>query len=679
MAQDRLDPGDRQVSLAGVVEKIIYRSEDSLFTVALIKTTAGAITVCGSFYVLLPGDEVLLFGGWSIHPRYGEQFQVERYEKEFSPHFSNAAAGPLHWQTVEEFLIRLQRLGLTLQEALQAFSIYGADTEAILVDNPYRLTEPPVGIPFVAADQMAAALGIPCESEYRLQAALLQVLEDARKGGHTCQPTEQVLSRATALLSCVQEAGLDSPQTLAVEIAKLLDSEHLVQDDDGFLFLPDVYEAEKSVACDLLRLQRTWAGPLLADIRAALCQGEARMELALAPRQRAVLDQVLSQPVSIITGGPGTGKTTILRTLLEALEGRGGTAGVLLAAPTGRAAKRLTELTGWDAVTIHRLLGARGSQEPPAFDFHRDQPLTGRLLIVDEVSMVDVHLFANLLAALPDGMGLILVGDVNQLPSVGPGQVLGDLIRSGKIPAEELSTVFRQEEASAIIMNAHRIQQGLQPHLHRQDSDFRFIPREEPIAVADTLADELDQLLAQGYHVDDVQILTPFHKGDTGTTALNRRLRDRINPWEPGVLEVRGTYELFRRGDKVMQMRNDYNKGVFNGNIGHIVDLENGPEPVIMVDFDDHQVHYAGEELNDLALAYAITVHKAQGSEFPVVIMPVCWSQRAPVTRNLVYTALTRARQKVVLIGRKQDLIWGIRNQRSGQRCTRLAAMLGNS
>jgi exodeoxyribonuclease V alpha subunit len=678
MEQNMMNGDDCQQRLAGVVRKIIYRSEDSLFTVAVLSTSAGAITVCGCFYVLLPGDEVVLFGTPAVHPRYGEQFQTERYEKDFSPHYTNHAAGPLHWQTVEDALIRLQKLGLTMPEALRAYAACGEETEAVLGDNPYQLTAAPVSIPFLTADRVASALGIPCESEYRLQAALLQVLEDALAAGHTCQPLEQVLAKAGLLLTRFQSAGLESPDTLMVEIDKMLESGRIRQDEDDFLFLPSVYAAESEAAADVQRLQDTWDGPLLPDIRAALTRGEARMGLHLASAQRTVLAKVLSEPVSIITGGPGTGKTTILRVLLEALDGQVPEGSILLAAPTGRAAKRLTELTGRDAQTIHRLLGARGSEDPAVYDHHRDQPLSGRLLIVDEVSMVDVHLFSSLLAAVPDGMGLILVGDVNQLPSVGPGLVLGDLIRSGKIPAAELSTVFRQEEASAIVLNAHRIQQGLQPVLHRQEGEFLFLPREDPADIIVALEEQLERLLIQGYNVDDVQILCPFHRGDTGTTALNRRIRDRVNPWEDGVPEVRSTYELFRRGDKVMQMRNDYSKGVFNGNIGHIFHVEDGPEPVLEVEFEDRSVHYAGEELADLSLAYAITVHKAQGSEFPVIIMPVCWSLRAPVTRNLIYTAVTRARQLVVLIGRKQDLLWGIRNQRSGQRSTRLAAFLGN-
>ena len=678
MEQDMMNGENLQQQLAGVVRKIIYRSEDSLFTVAVLSTPAGAITVCGCFYVLLPGDEVVLYGAPAVHPRYGEQFQAERYEKDFSPHYTNRAAGPLHWQTVEDVLMRLQKLGLTLQEALRAYAACGEETEAVLGDNPYRLTAAPVSIPFLTADRVASSLGIPCESEYRLQAALLQVLEDALAAGHTCQPLAQVLAKASMLLTRFQSAGLESPDTLMVEIDKMLESGRIRRDGEDFLFLPSVYAAESEAAADVQRLQDTWGGPLLPDAHAALARGEARMGLHLASAQRTVLNKVLSEPVSIITGGPGTGKTTILRVLLEALDGQVPAGSILLAAPTGRAAKRLTELTGRDAQTIHRLLGARGSEDPAVYDHHRDQPLCGRLLIVDEVSMVDVHLFASLLAAVPDGMGLILVGDVNQLPSVGPGQVLGDLIRSGKIPAAELSTVFRQEEASAIVLNAHRIQQGLQPVLHRREGEFIFLPREDPGDIIVALEEQLEHLLVQGYNVDDVQILCPFHRGDTGTTALNRRIRDRVNPWEAGVPEVRSTYELFRRGDKVMQMRNDYSKGVFNGNIGHIFHVEDGPEPLLEVEFEDRSVHYAGEELADLSLAYAITVHKAQGSEFPVIIMPICWSLRAPVTRNLIYTAVTRARQLVVLIGRKQDLLWGIRNQRSGQRSTRLAAFLGN-
>jgi exodeoxyribonuclease V alpha subunit len=528
----------------------------------------------------------------------------------------------------------------------------------------------------LTVDQVAVSLGIPGESEYRLQAALLQTLEDALAGGHTCQPQEQVLQKAALLLSRIQASGLDSPDTLLAEIDKLLEAGRIVRDGGQHLFLPPVYAAESAAAKDLLRLQRTWPGPLLNNPQRALKQGEKRIGIGLAPTQHQVLQQVLAEPVSIITGGPGTGKTTILRVLLEALASLAPQPTILLTAPTGRAAKRLSELTGREATTIHRLLGARGNTEPPVFEYTREHPLTGRLLIVDEVSMVDVNLLASLLAALPDGMGLILVGDVNQLPSVGPGQVLADMIRSGIIPAAELSTIFRQEEASAIVLNAHRIQQGLHPLLHRQRGDFIFLPREDPLEIVSTLEEQFDQLLDQGVHVDDIQILCPFHRGDTGTVALNRRIRDRVNPWEPGVPEVRSPYELFRRGDKVMQMRNDYNKGVFNGNIGHIVDMEEGLEPTVAVEFEDRQVFYAGEELMDLSLAYAITVHKAQGSEFPVVLMPVCWALRAPVTRNLLYTAVTRARQQVVLIGRKQDLIWGIRNQRSGQRCTRLADMM---
>ncbi len=669
-----MDTMASRMRLDGVVQKIIYRSEASCYTVALIQTSAGITTVCGCFYVLLPGDEVTCYGELSHHAKYGEQFQCIRYRKLFSPHGSNRSAGPEHWQQVEDMLIQIQSYGLTMAEALRVYEHYGEDAEEVLVDNPYRLTGNPVHLSFASADSAAEYAGLPEESEYRLQAALAEVLEDVLQSGHTRVQRSDLYSRTGRLLA--MRPGSASTVSLDMELDKMLENGQIETDSQGFVYRIDAYRAEAGISADIHRLQRTWSGPLLTEMDAAVRHGEEKLALNLSRLQRKVLENALTHPVSIITGGPGTGKTTLLRGLLEALEWGMDQASVLLAAPTGRAAKRLMELTGRTAYTIHRLLGARGTDEQTSYEFHRENPLSGQLLIVDEMSMVDIFLFAQLMEALPDGMTLILVGDSDQLSSVGPGQVLQDLIRSEVIPVSALSQVFRQTDRSAIVEGAHCIRLGKQPPLQRPDGEFRFLYRSTPQEIIETLMDELDGFLEQGYVLEELQILCPFHQGETGTVELNRCIRDWANPWEPGVPEARGMYEIFRRGDKVMQMRNDYDKGVFNGNIGQVIHAESYPEPMVEIRFDEDMVIYHGEEMKDLSLAYAISVHKSQGSEFPVVLMPVYWASRAPVTRNLLYTAVTRARQQVVLVGRKQDLIWGIRNLRSRERCSGLADLL---
>ncbi len=667
---------DEIIQLDGVVEKILYRVETDLFTVALVRAEERMVTVCGSFYALIPGEEVRLHGNWQDHARHGKQFVAVRYSKSFSPHVADREGNIHHWADIESCLINLQFLGLTMAEACRVFEVLGDDAYQTIRHNPYHLTGQPIRLAFSTADRVAIAIGTPLESAFRQEAAVMEALHDLLATGHTCVLLPRLIKQVEALLDRVPEPVYRDDQELERQIRQMEDSGALIIDEDGFVFRNDVYRSEDGIATHIHRLQRSWIPLFIPDIQGALSIGEERAGKTLSIHQRDILKMVFDHGITVITGGPGTGKTTILKVLLEACCYIDPNRRVLLTAPTGRAAKRLADATGWDAQTIHRLLGAKESRDQDIFEFDADHPLTGDLLIVDEFSMVDGFLADHLFQSLPNGMSIVLVGDVDQLPSVGPGQVLRDLIESSALPVGRLSTVFRQEETSAIILNAHRINHGLTPLTKDTQNEFLILREDTPEGIVNAILNEIAILRVSGYNMNDIQVLCPFHRGETGAWALNRIIREMVNPNVDSEDSMQGMYENFRLRDKVMQTRNDYDKGVFNGHMGIVEEIEFGHAATLWVRFDEMRVSYTWDELKDLSLGYAITVHKAQGSEFPIVIMPVFWGERSQVSRHLIYTAVTRAKEQVILVGRKMDLTRGIRNDRSARRVTRLVNKL---
>ena len=710
--------------LAGSVERVTFHSEETGFCVLRVKVRdqRDLVTVVGTAPTITPGEYIEGTGWWVTDRTHGRQFKttqlrvvppttlagIERYlgsgmVKGIGPHFARKlvqAFGAEVFDVIEQTPNRLQELdgigpkrtarvvtawaaqkiihdimvflhshGVGTARAVRIYKTYGTEAMARVQENPYRLALDIHGIGFKTADTLAQALGIPRDAVIRAQAGVRHVLQTFADEGHCAVVQAELIEAATTLLEI-------SETTVAQAITLEVQEERLVADTiDGqpCLLLAPLYRAEVEVATRLRHLVEGVPPWGAIDPVKAIPWVEQQTGRTLAPSQRVAVAQVLTGKVTVITGGPGVGKTTIVTSILQALRAK--RMRVLLCAPTGRAAKRLSEATGLEAKTVHRLL----EFDPKGMGFlhNATNPLAADLVVIDEVSMVDVVLMAQLLRAIPAQAAVLMVGDVDQLPSVGPGAVLADIIASGRMPTMTLTEIFRQAASSAIVVNAHRINRGQMPVTPEDgESDFYVIPADTPEDIQAKLLRVVTERMPQrfGLHpIRDIQVLTPMNRGSLGARTLNEVLQAALNPEAtPRVTKFGWTYAP---GDKVIQTLNDYDKDVFNGDIGHVVrvDLEEG---VVVISFDGREVTYDVAELDEVALAYATTVHKSQGSEYPAVVIPLATQHYPMLVRNLLYTGVTRGKRLVVLIGQPRACALAVRNSRAMRRLTNLAARL---
>ncbi|MBO4300058.1 MAG: ATP-dependent RecD-like DNA helicase, partial [Desulfovibrio sp.] len=576
---------------------------------------------------------------------------------------------------MRDLLLFLQPHGITPAYAVRIYRAYGTDSLDIVKENPYRLAMDIRGIGFVTADAVASKLGFVHDSPLRVQAGTLYVLQKATDDGNVYLPEPRLVEGVCAQLGVEETlvgAALDSLEAEERIVREVMD----MPDAPGEVgvYLHRFHHCEAKTAYYLHRLLHSPKAVRVPDADALVDRVVADQPITLAPEQVEAIRTVAHSKVMVLTGGPGTGKTTIINAIIRLF--RDMRARVLLAAPTGRAAKRMAETSGCEARTIHRLL--EYSPKEDGFARNEDAPLACALLVVDEASMMDTLLFYHLLKAVPKGATLVLVGDVHQLPSVGPGSVLADIILSGVVPVVELTEIFRQSAESEIICNAHMINRGDVPQLEsRRDrlSDFYFIHQNDPERVAELVVDLVRNHIPRRFHldpVDDIQVLTPMHKGSVGAGRLNGLLQDALNP---NGLEVRRGERVFRLHDKVMQIRNNYDKDVFNGDMGRITHMD-VRERTLSISFEDRVVPYEFEELDEIVPAYAISIHKSQGSEYPAVIIPLMMQHYVLLQRNLVYTAVTRGKKLVVLVGESRALHMAVKNNKTRKRYTRLARRL---
>lgn len=700
-----------------VVERITYQNTENGYTVlkCAAKNYNDLVTVVGTMPDIHVGSVLLLEGVWKVDARYGRQFAMEKFEetlpatvygiekylgsgliKGVGPKFARRIVQEFgkdtldvieespdalirvegigrvrverikkSWQEqreIKNIMVFLQSHGVSTAHATKIFKAYGSGSIQVVQENPYRLADDIWGIGFRTADTIAEKLGIEKGRFIRLRSGILYTLNKLSESGHCYALREQLIETAEKLLE------VEQPE-LQITLDEMLRTSDVIRDEEA-IYLPPFYFSETGCARRLLKLLSA-ERQVRIDADAVIRQIQSRSAVPYDEIQLKAIRTAVSSKVMILTGGPGTGKTTTTMGILQAYRMAG--CRLLLAAPTGRAAKRMSEATGMEAKTIHRLLEYK---PPEGYQKKEENPLEGDVLILDECSMIDVMLMYNLLKALPEHMTLILVGDTDQLPSVGAGNVLKDLIASGRIPVVRLTRIFRQAQGSRIIMNAHRINRGEAIDLRGgKDADFFFAGKETNEEVVDTLVKYCTRNLPSYYHVDalrDIQVLTPMQRGICGAANLNRVLQDAMNPCS--IFLNRGGIQ-YRLRDKVMQIRNDYDKEVFNGDIGTVfrVDME---ERELTVNFDGREVLYDVSELDELSLAYAITIHKAQGSEYPIVVMPFTMSHYVMLQRNLLYTGVTRAKKILVLIGEKKAVWYAVKNETTSERNTKLAERL---
>jgi exodeoxyribonuclease V alpha subunit len=584
------------------------------------------------------------------------------------------AASYAQHRELREVMIFLQSHGITTAYAVKIYKIYGNHAIALIKENPYRLADEVEGIGFKMADRVARNIGVAFDSPYRIASGVKYVLSHAAADGHTYLPKDILVERASELLGVDRSLVENAIVSLAVHQAVFAEE----IEDHTAVYLAAFYYAEVGVCRRLLELSLTDIEWGMINIEDMLRNFQKKEKMLFAHKQREAVIEAMLNGVTVITGGPGTGKTTIINCIIKLMEQQGMT--VVLAAPTGRAAKRMAETTGREAKTIHRLLEYSYGENGPYFQKNEDNPILADAIIIDEMSMVDVLLMNNLLKAIIPGTRLVLVGDVDQLPSVGPGNVLRDIISSGIIKVVYLTEIFRQAQESMIVLNAHRINQGHMPYLNIKGGDFFFDKREKPDVILDTMFDLICRRLPGFGSYDpmkDMQVLSPMRKGAIGVNNLNVELQRILNPPSGQKREKTLRGILFREGDKVMQIKNNYRtvwrkkmdgfvieegEGVFNGDIGYIQSIDNEEQSVVVLFDDDKEVVYDFTQLDELDLAYAISVHKSQGSEFPVVIIPLAWGPPMLMTRNLLYTAVTRAMEMVIIVGRERVIEAMVRN-----------------
>ncbi len=700
------------IFLTGVLDRIIYYNNENGYLIGVLKNNTERTTFVG--YIMDPreGDEYTVSGKWTTHAKYGKQFAIDTYEvqspttlhgieeylssgllKGVSPllaarivkkfgtktmdvlnnepekllqvegvaekKLQAIVEGAASFKQMQAVMLFLKSHDVGTSHAIKIYKTYGNGAVNVVKNNPYQLIDDVIGIGFTIADSIAKKIGVEHESLYRLEAGVRFVLNEAcRSAGHCFLLREELVRRSSELLQ-IDEAKIERAIENSIRNGYLVDEQQSI-------FPLKLHEAEMEAARALEKLQRKNSKLFEEEkLLRSVIHIEKKRGILFDTKQRNAIIHAIQEPVTVLTGGPGTGKTLCVNGIIELADELG--LQYLLCAPTGRAAKRMAEVTGREAKTIHRML----EYEPQSGLFRRDveNPLDCVLLIVDEVSMVDIQLFASLLDALKPESQLVLVGDVDQLPSVGPGQVLRDVIASKKIPTVRLDTIFRQSEESSIITNSHKINSGDAPEF---TEDFQFIEEHSPEKILSTIVGLCSTILPQNYRYDafdDIQVLSPMHTSLSGVRELNKELQRTLN----GHAKVcwQGSERKFLMGDKVMQIKNNYEKDIFNGDIGRVagVDKEEG---ILIVTFYGRKIEYTFEQLDELTLAYAMTIHKSQGNEFKAVIVPITMSHYIMLQRNLLYTAVTRARELLILVGEKKALAIAIKRADVHERNTKL-------
>lgn len=726
----------------GTIQEVVFRNDQNGYTVLELAQEKELLTLVGYFSFINIGETIKAYGKWVQHPDYGNQFKVETYasvtpatvngiEKYLAsglipgigPHTAKRLVEKFGLDTLDiiqynpdrlievegigqkkaekifeafqeqkelkDIMMFLEQYGIGAAYAVRIYKTYGSNTINEIKENPYKLADDVFGIGFKMADRVALSMGISKASEYRIASGTRYVLNQYHASGHTYVPQDEIVRAAASLLE-VDETSVEDT------ILKLFIEKKLVVENIGDIravYSMPFFKAESGTARRLMQLLYYRIPPMDMDMDKEISIVEREEGIVLAEKQRLAVKEALTQGILVITGGPGTGKTTTIKTIISIFEKQG--LEVLLAAPTGRAAKRMQEATGRDAKTIHRLLefGYGDSDEEMFFQKNEESPLESDVIIVDEVSMIDILLANNLLKAIAEGTRVILVGDVDQLPSVGPGNVLRDIIESGVLPVVRLDEIFRQAESSMIVVNAHRINRGEAPVISTKNTDFFFMRQESQEAIVSTIIELCTKRLPNYTGLDfydGIQVLSPMKKGLCGVLNLNLELQKALNPPECSKAEKVHRESVFRVGDKVMQIKNNYKmkwqsindfekegEGVFNGDLGTIMDIDN-EEQFLEVIFDRERiVRYDFTMFDELEHAYALTVHKSQGSEFPVLVMPVTFGPPMLMTRNLLYTGLTRAKSMVVLVGKEKYLQQMVGNNHISTRYSGLKGRLG--
>ena len=708
---------DTIYEVCGEVERIVYRNEENEYTVIELNCGDESITAVGTMPLVYEGEELKLVGTFTSHPSYGEQFSVSAFErsipkttigilkylssgaikgigpstaarlvKEFGERtldvlendpkrvallkgislekaesFSNQMKSN---SSIRDLLAYLSGYGVSPQDALALWKKFGNDTIKIIEDNPFTLCFDGSSIPFETADSIAKSKHFENDSSVRIRAGLVYALNHNRRSGHTCLPEDKLIAAAASFLEV-------EPFKVETALNDMVFDNTLIKTEFSgrmFIFIPELFRSESYIAARLKMLLRCPVDPV-KKIEKHITDIEKRTGINYADLQKEAIQQALNKGLLVLTGGPGTGKTTTLNGIISILKSLGQT--VLLAAPTGRAAQRMSEVTGCEAKTIHRLLEVQfNQQDQPEFKKNENNMLNCDALIVDELSMVDVYIFESVLRALPLGCRIILVGDSNQLPSVGAGNVLADLIASNKIPVVALNEIFRQSQQSLIVTNAHKIVNGDLPDLDIKDNDFFFLARNNPLDARELIVSLCSERLPKSYNfspVTDIQVLCPGRKGILGTNEINKALREILNPPAKHKDEITFGFMTFRTGDKVMQVKNNYSiswiredtgeygEGIFNGDIGIIEKIDKVTKKM-QIRFDERIAVYEGDSASDLELSYACTVHKSQGNEFEAVIIPVIKNSQFLFYRNLLYTGVTRAKKLLILTGTKESI-----------------------
>ena len=724
--QPDLFESPHSVTIEGTLERVRFASEQGDWSVVVIRVaeSAAEVTAVGNLAGVQPGESLQLKGTWDQHPKFGRQFKMDSFtavppataagierllgsgliegigkelasrlvaafgaqtlnviEKEPARLRQVDGVGPLRaerlvqaWsrqRTLREIVLLLQTCGVSTGLATRIYKQYGEGAHEIVRRNPWRLAEEMPGVGFRTADSIARTLGVPPDSAQRTEAGVLFTLEQRAEEGDVMASRERVIKESAQTLSLDPDVITRAVQSLDARGAMIQES---TEAGEQLLGLPRLVRAEREAAARLAGLMSARQAVVVrgadADKEIQSFQGAASLTLSAA--QKEAVRKAVENKVLVITGGPGTGKTTLVIAIIRVLEARG--ARMLLCAPTGRAAKRMSEAADREARTIHRLL--EYSPQQGRFLRGRENPLACDTLIVDETSMIDISLFSRLLEAVPTRASLILVGDADQLPSVGPGSVLADIVRCGAVPVVRLTDIFRQASASSIVVNAHRINEGVMPASSEEaNADFYFLDRADPGAILDTVRQLMTVRIPRGFGLDprkDVQLLTPMRKGQLGSANLNKELQALLNP--NGQSLVRSATE-FRVGDRVMQTSNNYELGVFNGDIGR-VDAVHTDQKALSVTFDERVVRYEWSALDELEPAYACSIHKSQGSEFPGVVVILHTQHYVLLRRNLLYTAVTRGKRLVVIVGSRKALAMAVKDARAAERCTRLAERL---